>query len=234
MMREAVHSFIGETWHVDWCGVRLFCCRFDAQAWQPSDDAFLRRDAYQSLQHAVVKRKAEFVAGRRMATRALAYLGYDALDIGIGAQRAPCWPLGVVGSISHHSSLAVSSVRLASDGAYLGLDVEPVMPDSQARQLQYQVCRADELAKQHHSGLSLAEFITLVFSAKESLFKAVYPQVKRYLEFTDAKLIAIDSQSLTLMLSIPTWRASYRVAYWQHSGEVFTLATGAASPGIAL
>lgn len=225
-MRESSATFIQSTWHFNWCGLRLFACQFNAQAWQPSDEAFLCCDAYQSLQRAAPKRKAEFVAGRLMAMKALAYIDKPTMDIEIGQHRAPIWPSGVVGSISHHSSIAMSCATLANHYCCLGLDIETVIPESQAQQIQALVCNDDELALQPSSGLSLAEFVTLLFSAKESLFKAVYPRLKRYLEFSDARLIAFNSQSLTLELVTAELRACYNVAYQTQHSSMITLVYG--------
>ncbi|MGL6523541.1 4'-phosphopantetheinyl transferase superfamily protein, partial [Aeromonas dhakensis] len=66
---------------------------------------------------------------------------------------------------------------------------------------------------------SRAEALTLIFSAKESLFKALYPRVGRYFDFLDARWLAMTEQTLTLELVdslTPTLPAGWRCTlYWQ-------------------
>jgi 4'-phosphopantetheinyl transferase EntD len=50
---------------------------------------------------AVEKRRREFVTTRRCARQALAQLGVPPVPIRPGPGRAPVWPAGVVGSLTH-------------------------------------------------------------------------------------------------------------------------------------
>lgn len=42
----------------------------------------------------------------------------------------------------------------------------------------------------------------LVFAAKESLYKALYPRVQRYVDFLDARLVRFSDHLLTLELLV--------------------------------
>ena len=53
------------------------------------------------------------------------------------------------------------------------------------------------------SGYPFAQALTLAFSAKESLFKALFPQVKIYMGFDCARVAALDDKTLVLVLSRP-------------------------------
>jgi 4'-phosphopantetheinyl transferase EntD len=55
-------------------------------------------------------RALEFASGRAYAKRALSMLGIDNVDLPIGPNRAPVWPTGIVGSITH--------VRCGDGGMY--------------------------------------------------------------------------------------------------------------------
>uniref|UniRef100_UPI0026F03213 4'-phosphopantetheinyl transferase family protein n=1 Tax=Lonsdalea britannica TaxID=1082704 RepID=UPI0026F03213 len=44
--------------------------------------------------------------------------------------------------------------------------------------------------------------LTLAFSAKESLYKALYPQVKHYFDFLDVKLVTLDNVRHTFTLEL--------------------------------
>ena len=71
------------------------------------DDSFLRADIPlpASLTSSVDKRKTEYLAGRWCAREALRILGFDGIP-GMGADRAPIWPGGTVGSITHSKGTA--------------------------------------------------------------------------------------------------------------------------------
>lgn len=146
-----------------------------------------------------VKRQAEFVAGRKLAQQALKQLGegYDR-TIAIGAHREPLWPLGITGSIAHCDGWAVCTVLKAE---HLSLDIEHRLEHQAACEVQAMIGTAQEsalLAQQFY----LTSAVTLLFSAKESLFKALFPQVHIYLDFSDAQLIGLDGNQLTLRLAI--------------------------------
>lgn len=47
----------------------------------------------------------------------------------------------------------------------------------------------------------LASAVTLLFSAKESLFKALFPQVQIYLDFSDAQLSSLELNKMSFTLT---------------------------------
>lgn len=129
-----------------------------------------------AIAQAVPARRAEFAAGRTAARMALAAFGLDGAAIPAGPDRAPRWPQGLQGSISHGAGVAVAAVR---DGAPLGVDVEwaeGVEPD-----LWPLVCAPDELAALPREGRARA--VARVFSAKEAVFKAQYPLTRAMIGF---------------------------------------------------
>jgi 4'-phosphopantetheinyl transferase EntD len=77
---------------------------------------------------AVAKRRFEFATGRACARQALAQLGVAPLALVSGPDRAPLWPAGVVGSISHTDRWCAAAVARARDVAALGIDLEPDEP----------------------------------------------------------------------------------------------------------
>ena len=144
------------------------------------------------MHRAVVKRKAEFIAGRAVALQALHRQGCDCSELPIGQHRAPIWPQGWIGSISHTDDLAMVTIAPSNEAAFLGLDVESLIEQTQLDSLIPMFISAQELRLWRGNELSKQSFATLVFSAKESIFKAVYPHVKTYLEFSDSELTSID------------------------------------------
>jgi 4'-phosphopantetheinyl transferase EntD len=145
-----------------------------------------------AVARAVPARALEFATGRSCARAALARLGCSPVAIPVGAQREPVWPPGFVGSITHcrgHCAAAVVRVDSTGPGAIasLGLDVEPAgpLPDDVANM----VCGAGERAWIERHGPDLLPWDRLVFSAKESVFKCLFPLVQRFLDFHEVEIV---------------------------------------------
>jgi len=152
---------------------------------------------------AVLKRQVEFAAGRWCAAHALCRSGYrgpPAIDI--GAHRAPCWPAGYLGSISHSAGWAVAVTAANDAWSGIGIDLEQTMEESNARGLAKRIGSAAEMALGARAGLPFATWATLLFSAKESLFKALYPAVGRYFHFPDAAAESLDWEARLLHLRL--------------------------------
>lgn len=133
------------------------------------------------------KRLADFSTGRYCALKALEQLGIQAAVIPIGEDRAPVWPEGIVGSISHCDSLIGAIVAKSSDHISLGLDIEEigrVTPD-----LWDLVFTENE--KNYLSGLSDENKLvqsTAIFSIKEAFYKFQHPLTKTFLDFLDVEV----------------------------------------------
>ena len=63
---------------------------------------------------AVTKRREEFAAGRNAARAALAGLGPPPCPLLRAGRRAPAWPQGIVGSITHCSGFCCAVVAPAA------------------------------------------------------------------------------------------------------------------------
>ncbi|SHF45835.1 4'-phosphopantetheinyl transferase [Vibrio gazogenes] len=148
----------------------------------------------ESLLGAVTKRKAEFVAGRVAAKYALLHRGASEPWVGIGEHRSPVWPDGFIGSISHTDDTAISTVATKAERLSIGVDVENIMDETLCESIGRMIVTSEEIKLQDVTGWYKAPFMSLMFSAKESLFKALYPLVKRYLDFHDAQLISLEPQ----------------------------------------
>ncbi|MDC8758061.1 4'-phosphopantetheinyl transferase family protein [Janthinobacterium fluminis] len=158
-----------------------------------------------ALAGAVLKRQVEFAAGRWCAARALRRSGYRGPPaIGVGAQRAPCWPAGYLGSISHSKGWAVAITAASDTLSGVGIDLEHCMDDRTARSVGAHIGNAAEMAVGAAAGLAFETWTTLLFSAKESLFKALYPSVGRYFHFPDAAAESLDREGRVLHLRLTT------------------------------
>ncbi len=146
------------------------------------------------LTRAVPKRRLEFMAGRTCARDALAQLtGRPVTEsIAVGPHRSPVWPAGIVGAITHAEGFAAAAVALVTDALGLGIDSEAVLPAEAVEAVAEQALVQGELEALDRSGLEPIALLTLVFSAKESLFKCLFPRVGRYFDFKDATVDAVD------------------------------------------
>ena len=168
--------------------VNLCKCRFDVDKFDSILFSSLEIDLPSEMQRAVDKRKAEFLAGRYAARQVLAKLGVVKQQVGVGARRCPVWPEHIVGSITHTGDVAICAV--ASDNAVsgLGIDLETVIDEKLAKTIKDSIICREEEALLRRVPISFDKAFSLVFSAKESLFKALYPNVGRYFDFSAARL----------------------------------------------
>ena len=146
------------------------------------------------LIHSVPKRKAEFLAGRYCAVNALERLGLIVGEIAINPDRSPAWPCHTVGSISHTEDWAGAIAAPARFYRGLGLDGERLLNLEQAREVRGLVMDAQE--DEVLSGLSFELATTVAFSAKEALFKALFPTTREMMEFHDATIIRLAGPRL--------------------------------------
>jgi len=141
-------------------------------------------------------RRLEFTTGRHCALAALSALKYEALSLGREADGRPRWPPGIVGSISHCERLCVAAVAREPIFAALGLDVEPraALPEGVLEL----VASPEEIASlpcDRFPARSRPPFDTILFSGKESVFKALYPQVRRFFGFEEVSLaLSVDGR----------------------------------------
>ena len=132
-------------------------------------------------------RRRQFTAGRSCAHDALRCLGISALPVLKGKHGEPLWPEGVIGSISHCHDYAAAAVALRRNYAGIGLDVEPAEPLD--RDLRLLVCTAAELEMLGRTDIPDIHFWDrIIFSAKESVYKCIYPLAGVFLDFQDIEI----------------------------------------------
>lgn len=174
------------------------------EAFDDPPDVALYPEEQALLRQAVASRRQEFGTTRWCARQALATLGLPPAAILPGPRRAPLWPDGVVGSMTHCAGYRAAALAHARDIAAIGIDAEPhePLPDG-VRDVVVGREEAPALA-----GLMTAEPGTswdkLLFSAKESVYKAWFPLTGRWLGFKDA-VVSIDPAggTFTAALLVP-------------------------------
>ncbi|MEO7260890.1 MAG: 4'-phosphopantetheinyl transferase superfamily protein [Jatrophihabitantaceae bacterium] len=156
------------------------------------------------LRQAVTKRRVEFATVRVCARAALAELGVPPAPILPGPRGAPGWPAGIVGSMTHcagYRGAAVASEKLA---ASIGIDAEPHGP------LPEGVLEAIARPEEHSWLAELAvsapavHWDRLLFSMKESVYKAWFPLTGSWLDFDEASIsVEPVASAFTAVLQVP-------------------------------
>lgn len=157
-----------------------------------------------SLTRAAPRRLAAYLAGRYCASRALHAAGCDGdAPVAVGEAGGPVWPAGVVGSITHAAACAVAVVGSAARWRGLGVDCERVLDAGDADEVvRIALPEADTVDVAGDRAISWAEFVTVGFSAKESLYKCLRPLVGEFFGFEDAQLTHLDRAARTVRLRL--------------------------------
>jgi 4'-phosphopantetheinyl transferase EntD len=133
------------------------------------------------IERAVERRRNEFSTGRWLARRALGALGVPPDAVLQGAAREPIWPAGVVGSVTHSSS--VCAVVLAFEHHYRGVGLDLELSAAPSADLAHLIVAADEPVSYHEPHM-----LRLVFSAKEAVYKCIFPICRSFVDFLDVAI----------------------------------------------
>lgn len=158
--------------------------------------AVLFAEEEEMISSAVEKRQREFTTARACAREALARLGMAPTPILSGSSGEPQWPSGIVGSITHCDGFRGCALARASDLATIGIDAEPNQPLPDG--LLGDIALPEERVQLSDLGYRRPEvhWDRLLFSIKESIYKAWFPLAGRWLGFEDA-IVEMDSQQET-------------------------------------
>jgi len=129
------------------------------------------------------KRQMEFAAGRSAAHAVLKKLDFPLSAILMGKDRAPIWPSGIVGSLSHTSDACLGVAARSHHIQAIGIDIESLTPLESS--LHPDIATPEELACIDSS----PELAALrIFSMKEAAYKAQYPLSQTFFDFTTLKV----------------------------------------------
>jgi 4'-phosphopantetheinyl transferase EntD len=153
------------------------------------------------IARAADKRRREFTTGRGCARTALAALGVPPAPILPGERGAPQWPSGYAGSITHCAGYRAAAVASTREVLTMGLDAEPndILPAGVLDHVSLpgERARLRDLAAEAPGTC----WDRLLFSAKESVYKAWFPVARQWLGFHDAD-ITIDPAAGTFQARI--------------------------------
>jgi 4'-phosphopantetheinyl transferase EntD len=150
---------------------------------------------------AVDSRRREFATVRQCARAALEQLGYPPMPLVPGDHGAPQWPSGAVGSMTHCQGYRAAAVAQAVDVLTLGIDAEPhgPLPDGVLEVIarQEEIPRVAALRDANGS----IWWDRLLFSCKESAYKAWFPLTRTWLDFEQAS-VSIDPRRGTFSVQL--------------------------------
>jgi enterobactin synthetase component D / holo-[acyl-carrier protein] synthase len=173
----------------------------------------LVQEERRALRRAVAARRAEFAAGRRCAKCALADLGRTTDAIPVGAARAPVWPPGVVGSITHTAAWAIAAVAPATVCQAVGIDLQgthTVEPDLAAMLVADQEM---DIVNGVDDGLTVA------LAAKEALGKGLFTLTQMRMKLQDLQIVWQSDEASSLVIQVDSikagWNAAVSIARWR-------------------
>jgi len=173
-------------------GVELSSIALDVSQLAPSERP--------AVANATPKRRREFIAGRILARRAMRQLSVRPCAIPSSATRAPVWPNGIVGSISHTDRYCAVALAHADDFRAIGIDLESASPIESS--LWPLICGSNELERLRRSGNdSPGQDCKVLFCAKEAGYKAQHMLTGQVLDF-DAMDVELDHDTMQ-------WRATF-------------------------
>jgi len=168
-----------------------------------SIDGGLLKAEQEAVAGAAKTRVEQYTAGRVCSRIALGRFGVAATTpILRGEDRAPIWPPGFVGSISHTDSWCAAAVARVEDARSIGIDLETATPLKES--LWRRVCTPKERDWLHELS---APGLTgkILFSVKEAVYKCQYPVTQKFLGFHAVEIELADG--------------SFRAVFQQAAGE---------------
>lgn len=175
-----------------------------AECFGDRPDAVVFPEEEAAVARAAEGRRREFATARACARQALSRLGYPPGPLPASRRGAPDWPAGTVGSITHCRGYRAAAVARDSALASLGIDAEPNAPLH--GQMLTAVAFGDELHEVRRLSGAHSEVCwdRLLFSAKESAYKAWYPLARARPDFDDAdSWLSFGQMTVTVQVEQP-------------------------------
>ncbi|MGB2784617.1 4'-phosphopantetheinyl transferase family protein [Psychrobacter sp.] len=152
------------------------------------------------LSEATRQRQLTFLGGRLCAEQAVSQLGWPMISVPRSLKGVPIWPMGLCGSITHTQEAAYAIAAKYSEYNGVGIDSEWVVGDEGLNGIISMCCTKQELEawfKPERNPL----IATIIFSAKEAAYKAIYSIVMRYVDFTEFEVSEMYLDEGWLILS---------------------------------
>jgi enterobactin synthetase component D len=169
-------------------------------------------------------RRRTWVGGRAAMREALGRAGLAQVGVPSDDRGAPILPTGIAGSITHKENLAAALVARESS-ARVGVDVELDIVRSQ--DIASRVLTPGEVAEiAHLDERARAREVLLRFSAKEAVYKALDPFVRRYVGFGEVAVSPREDGTARVTPGLPAGEGPFaiEVRWRRFDGIVLTTA----------
>lgn len=189
--------------HRDGALARLFDGRVaTAECWGELETFDLHAEEAAALAAAAERRRRDFFTGRTCARAALTALGWRDYPLLPRSDRAPAWPQGVVGSITHTQGYC--GVAAAADASILSLGVDAERIERVDRKIWPRILTDDEAGRLQDLPEQEGQLrAAILFSVKEAYFKCQHPLTGLWLNFTDVG-VELDGSELRVFPMAPT------------------------------
>ena len=172
------------------------------------------------------RRVREYATVRALARTGLErYFGVTGFDLLNAEDRAPVWPRGITGSVSHTSTRAWVALVDADFGT-IGIDGED--REGLEQRLWHLVLGKDEIAYLETLAPAARPRRALaLFCAKEALYKAQYPRTRRLLGFLSIAVRLFEDGRLhgVFQEDVPPFAAGFMVqGRWRDDGAILAWA----------
>lgn len=165
-----------------------------AELFHDPEDLGLFPEEHAQIARAIGKRQREYAGARRCARAAMGALGLDPVAIVKDEGGAPRWPRGIVGSMTHTEGYRAAALGFSMQVRSIGIDAEqhgPLPSDGVLESVSLPAEREwlDAVGGgEAEPGEAGVHWGRLLFSAKESTYKAWHPLTGRWLGFEDAHI----------------------------------------------
>lgn len=151
-------------------------------------------DEMSAIRRAREPRAREFASGRAAARDAMRGFGLGERSIPMGQDRAPVWPEGMTGSITHDDRACVAIAASLDSYRALGADLEPDIDFPE--ELVTEICtRKEQLWLRQQPFSARGRYARMIFSAKECTYKCQYVLTGEMLEFHDLEITFSSEKS---------------------------------------
>ncbi|MGW6444337.1 4'-phosphopantetheinyl transferase family protein [Lentzea sp. NPDC055074] len=186
------------------------------------------------LGNAVPKRRFEFSTVRACAREAMRALDVAPAAILPGPKREPLWPEGVVGSLTHCAGYRAAALAMNTDFETIGIDAEPHKPAPDG--VLGAIAIPAEIGRM--AGLQAADpkicWDRLLFSAKESTYKAWFPLTRRWLGFEDADITLDPDGTFHSRVLLPDTPITGFDGRWLVQGDLLVTAIAVPAGGLSV
>lgn len=141
-----------------------------------------------SVLQACDSRRNEHATGRMLSRALLLRLGGSPTVVTRGDGGEPQWPSGFTGSITHSKSIALVTLARRKHYVGLGVDIE--------EHGRLELSLVTRILTERECKVYGSIDPTLIFCAKESIYKLLYPFLRRYVDFHEVELYLDRGQPL--------------------------------------